>query len=171
MTMTDLDAVARVVDRILRAERALDKCELSSILVASGWESLSPSPSSPPVRLKHGEITAAILADGDLPFVQFIFHIVAFDTTEYQQALATHYGDEIPRARKIASYILSAISDFEMEVSDGKAIESNISLVWAECRRIGSAYLTIGVEHVDPDDMPIFIMGRLRQRLRGSQHL
>lgn len=170
MTMTDLDAVARVVDQILRAERALDKCELSSILVASGWESLSPSP-SPPVRLKRGEITAAILADGDLPFVQFIFHIVAFDTTEYQQALATHYGDEIPRARKIASYILSAISDFEMEVSDGKAIESNISLVWAECRRIGSAYLTIGVEHVDPDDMPIFIMGRLRQRLRGSQHL
>lgn len=166
MTPTEFDAVTRVIEQILEAEHPLDKSELSSVLVALGWE-LSPNQPAPSVRLTHGTITATILVDVGHPFVQFVFAIAELGTPEFRRALETYYIDEIRQAREIAAHIVPAFSSYEMEACDGSVVESGIGLVWSECWRIDTLYLTVGVEHVDPDDMPIFVMARVRQELPG----
>jgi hypothetical protein len=108
-------------------------------------------------------VIASVHQESDQTVLEFVFQVIPPGSEDYEAALESEYASEARQGRTVESAVLGALREhIPVDEQPGLLVEDGISLVDIACWMVGGWYLTFGVEHADPEDMPILLMARLR---------
>jgi hypothetical protein len=166
MLEVDLEAVSQLVERSARFNRPWDAEQISSELVTAGWEPFGSVSLPYPKRLALGSLKLGILDAWDPAVIGVTLEEwpVDWNSAAYTSAVTGGYGDQIQAVQELTTRLNSLISHTSAVDPAPLVLDADeFPFVYAESWNVSGIYVTLGLEHLDPDDTPIRVSLYLSQ--------
>ncbi|WP_155373705.1 hypothetical protein [Catellatospora vulcania] len=164
--MTSIEVLSEAIWAIASAEQDLDAEAVASLFRGQGWQIAGSSSLPFPRKWCKDEIQASIYGRRD-PSIELVWKEIQpdWDDASYVEAVEGGYARQVGEVEDVRNSLFEYLlgQAVPVLVSDVSEIEEFIvGSDWA----ISGAILSIGVAHLDKDDLPILLMIYVRQNRR-----
>ncbi|WP_449343901.1 hypothetical protein [Streptomyces mexicanus] len=163
----DLEPVCQLVGLAAQFEQPWDAEQVSSKLVRSGWEPVGSVFLPYPKRLGRDDLLLGIEYDyEDLVIIGVTLKEAPLDGDSHghSKAVAEEYEGHIRDCQELANRLISRLgSTFSIEPAEPVLDEDEFPFVHVDCWKAANVHVTLGIEHLDPDETPIRVSLYLSQ--------
>ncbi|WP_327171491.1 hypothetical protein OG471_16700 [Streptomyces sp. NBC_01336] len=158
MLDSEFEPILHLVEEAARLEQSRGAEEMSSHLVRLGWEPEGSVSLPFPRRLGRAGLALGIEGDGESVVIGVTLREwpVDWDSAEYVRAATDGYEAPVRELLQWDERLTAeAGGRFEVEAEGLVLDPDECFFVQSVSRRVSRVHLTLGVEHLDPDDTPI----------------